>query len=705
MALSVVDRPYGFELGTAIAACIYNVYGNALVQQTAHGLSTGRYVYIRSDVSAYNGFWYVQVFDANAFYIRKNAGAANVAWIRNTCSVTYYACTTHNWSCVHLPIIYRLQSNKWPTNSVDTIRTVSSTANEFGFTELSLSGAINSVAGDTIKVTVNSVAGLYKIIAYTSSSQFVINLDYDAGNTFGNVQDYANNYHARVRIYSGLDIPHTYQSMNPYAQAVEIKAVPDENGLVTVNINEYLKQDIKILTNDLILGSRPNNTDAYCQFYVEYAESYDDSDGTEVGTFVSSYTSDKTNFQGYAVNAKLPFKNIHAGSLTDYLMNKTTAKFLTLFTIPVIFACEDDGTVCYNDISFLNPGTYPAGLLLRQTYYSNGVEQATTDLQITDSATPGVYTVQPTNPSCNHDRVDLTLISNEENGGTDPILTLPFAQAQQTSSANVNWTNSAILTPEVLLTSGQDSERAYFQKTFYAGRQYRVTLSSTRVSIGGSGNTSVEINLHTGLFSSPILTTSQEWANSLTITFTLSQNATHISFLFDRAAGGGGYEFRLSSLTIASETISETKQIEINCKCFNQNIHLGWLNYLGGFDYWSFQSGKDYLVDIGDTTEANKNILTDWPNTYGEFADTLKYETSRESTNQIRVRSQYVTQSQIDAIRYIKSSPLVQIINDADDRRTVIVDTDSFTIKRDEDKLYSIEFTVTYTDPIPSQSL
>lgn len=710
MALTVVDRPYGFELGSAVTGfCIGNNYGFANVQKAAHGLTTGQYVYVTSDVSAYNGFWYVQVFTINEFYLRKHSGAANQAFIRSTCNATYYVCSTHNWSCVHLPIVYRLSSNKWPINTADTIRTVTTDTDNFGFTELGLSGAINSVMGDLISVVVNGVTGLYRIISYVASNQFTINLAYDASNTFGNVQDYANNYHARIRIYSGLDIPHTYQSMNPYAQTLEIRAVPDEDGIITVNINEYLKSDINILNNDLLLGSRPNNVDAYCQFYIEFAESYDDSDGTDVGTFVSSYTSDKANFQGYAVNAKLPFKNIHSGSLTEYLMNKTTAKFLTLFTIPVIFACEDDNTVCYNDISFINPGTYPAGLFLRQTYYIDGVQQSTTDKTITDSHTPGVYTVQPDNPSCNHDRVDLTVYSTAENAATDAILGLPFASGQQTTSANVDWVASGGFgTPQVTLTSGQDSERIFFAKKFYKGRQYTVTLSLQRVSVGGSGNTNVEINFHTGFGLTPIYATTTAYSGAASIalaSFTLNQDAEFISFLVDRAAGAGSYEFTLLGVTIASEQVSETKTVEINCNCFNHNVHLGWLNYLGGFDYWSFQSGKDHLVDIGETTEANKNILTNWPNSYGAYADTLRYETSRQSSTQLRVRSQYVTEAQIDAIKYIKTSPLVQIINSADDRRTVLVDTDSFTVKRDEDKLYSIEFTVTYTDPIPSQAL
>ena len=723
MALSVVDRPYGFELGSAVTGfCIGNNIGFANVQKAVHGLTTGQYVYVVSDVSAYNGFWYVQVFTANEFYLRQNSASANQAFIRSTCNATYYVCTTHNWSCVHLPIVYRLSSNRWPINTADTIRTVSSQTNSYGYTNLNLSGAIGSVEGDMISVVVNGTRGLYRIIDWVNSSDVTINLSYNASNTFGNVQDYANNYHARIRIYSGLDIPHTYRAMNPYAQTLEIKAVPDDNGIITVNINEYLKSDINILNNDLLLGSRPNNVDAYCQFYIEFAESYDDSDGTDVGTFVSSYTSDKANFQGYAVNAKLPFKNIHAGSLTEYIMNKTTAKFLTLFTIPVIFACDNNKTICYNDISFINEGEFES-MVLRQTYFKNGVQQSTTNKAISGTASAGVYSVQPDNPSCNHDRVDLSLI------GTDTYESTTFPSGldgwSNLGGGTETWNNfGGALTmtinkpfpsPAMLVKQIRIDNRYSFSAS--VNMIMTNTGNSTGVSflVISTLNTATTANVQNYIFGTLLpgeVYRSNGFFSGLN-TFTIppiaSSGFTTYYFIFVsgfETGTTGSVEFSLLDLSfVSTRQISETKTVEINCKCFNHNVHLGWLNYLGGFDYWSCRSGKDHLVEIGDTTEANKNILTNWPNSYGAFADTLRYETSRQSSTQLRVRSQYVTEAQIDAIKFIKTSPLVQIVNSASDRRTVIVDTDSFTVKRDEDKLYSIEFTITYTDQIPSQSL
>lgn len=149
--------------------------------------------------------------------------------------------------------------------------------------------------------------------------------------------------------------------------------------------------------------------------------------------------------------------------------------------------------------------------------------------------------------------------------------------------------------------------------------------------------------------------------------------------------------------------VSETKTFSINCDCSNQEVLLSWLNYLGGFEYWSFQGETEHTVDITNSGETKANIFPAWPKSYGEHADTIRKQTFRESANKKFIFSQYLTQDEADAIAFIKSSPLVQIVNSRQDRRTVLVDTDSFTKYQDGDKTYSISFNILYTDDIPSQ--
>lgn len=151
-------------------------------------------------------------------------------------------------------------------------------------------------------------------------------------------------------------------------------------------------------------------------------------------------------------------------------------------------------------------------------------------------------------------------------------------------------------------------------------------------------------------------------------------------------------------------TISETKTFKINCNCSNQYLQLTWLNNLGGFDYWTFTAKKDYITEIQSALSTKKNILPTWPKSYGANADTIRKQTQRISNKAYTVRSQHLTEDEVEAISYIKSSVLVQIVNSRTDRRTVLVDTDSFVKFKDGDKTFEIAFNISFTDDIPSQT-
>jgi len=131
-----------------------------------------------------------------------------------------------------------------------------------------------------------------------------------------------------------------------------------------------------------------------------------------------------------------------------------------------------------------------------------------------------------------------------------------------------------------------------------------------------------------------------------------------------------------------------------------------WKNYLGGMDYWLFTAIKDYGIDIEGNTTAEKNIFVDWPTSYND--QSIRYETSRQSSETLVVRSQNLTLAEINGLKYIKTSPMVQVVTGTENSpifRTVLVDNKSFKVYSDQDKLYYMEFTITYTDQIPSQSL
>lgn len=132
-------------------------------------------------------------------------------------------------------------------------------------------------------------------------------------------------------------------------------------------------------------------------------------------------------------------------------------------------------------------------------------------------------------------------------------------------------------------------------------------------------------------------------------------------------------------------------------------IYLTWLNYLGGFEYFFFTREKEFQISIGDTGQTKNNTLPQWPNSYGKNADTINKQTFRQATKKVVVRSQHLTINQLEALTSIRTSPLVQIVESRVDRRTAIVDTDSFKQYDESERLYTLIFTITYTDDIPSQ--
>lgn len=566
MSLTVVKRPEGYVLDTTAVSATVTSSSGALFTKVAHGLVTGDHVYIYSILSAYNGYWYVNKVSNDTFRIREYATASDQAFV-NSGTVTYYvSATTHTWNCAHLPIVYKIKSDVWPVNAADTARTITTFSNYNGYTYIVASGDIKATGTasslEQVILTGTSVDGVYKILQWFSDTNFVINLAYSAANVLssGTVQYYYYNYCAIVQVYAGLPSGHSWELQKPYELVAELSLIPDSSGIITVNIADYVKKQIEIISNNNLLDTLPNNIDAWCSFYISVAESYDDSNGYTVSTYTSSFATDAGSFEGYAANAKLPFKNRAIGTLSQYFYGGTTAtqqKWLTTFSRPSLFAGK------YFDISYINSGSVT---YVQRKVYIRGVLKETYNDTVT-GYDEGIY----------------------------------------------------------------------------------------RYSVAQSG-----------------------W-NEDTITIAL--------------------------FNVANVQMSELLTIDVVTDCSYQDFYLVWLNYLGGYDYWNFTARKEYLIDVLESKTQEENIYANWPNSYGEFADSINKQTLRRSKNSIAVNSQFLTSAQEDAIKLIFTSPLVQIVTSQYDRFTVIVDAGSMKVKKDQDKTRTLNFLVRYTDENPSQSL
>jgi hypothetical protein len=684
MSLEVGLRPQSIivDTSTSFVATTSDAAGYSLISYTGHGLATDDIIFISSDYSYYNGFWYVRIVDPDSFYILTNTLTTQLPleYPGINQSVRFYKeSSSHNFSSVHLPIIYKLKSNLFPTNSADTARTVNSFSNDNGYTRLNLSGDIKATGNaqvlEFVKLTVDGVEGIYQIINWFSDTSITIDLGYDGGITFGNCQYYYSNYSAKIRIYAG--ITGTGSVIKPSELITEIEAVPDAASIVTININEYLKNKISLLKNDPAQATMPKDIDSFCEFYIEYTESYDQSiDGYTLGTFTGNYTTD--SITGVAVNSKLPFKNRYSGYMSEYL--GASRKFLTTMDAPVLFVGN------YFDIAFLKNDT--EYLIIKRERYLNSSLVGTSYDPFTDYS-EGVYR-KDISQELTEDRIDVSLVTST---------TETFTNGRATDLSN-GFDSVTLGHAESTGATSFD----FYHRTYSGFLDEDIVIAVNVQSSDLSGD--VLLNL--------IIYNSDKSLNANIAPIPITYNGSYVMEITSSTFATAWIEIALDNggsgpvdweIDVLNSPASETKTIEVNSDCANQEIYLTWKNYLGGHDYWNFTAEKDYGIDISDVKETTKNINTNWPNSYNEFADTIKQDISRTSNNSIVVRSQNLTLDQVKGLKYIKTSPLVQIMTSKTDKRTVQVDSSSFVVYNETEKLYAIQFTVTFTDDIPSQSL
>lgn len=134
-------------------------------------------------------------------------------------------------------------------------------------------------------------------------------------------------------------------------------------------------------------------------------------------------------------------------------------------------------------------------------------------------------------------------------------------------------------------------------------------------------------------------------------------------------------------------------------------IYLTWLNNPGGFEYFWFTGKNLYTVEIEETGTTQNNLLPPWPKSYGSTADTITRQTFRKARNTITIRSQNITRNQLEGLIGIRTSVVVQHVISRNNRRTMIVDADSFKKYDELENLFTLQFTLTYTDEIPSQRI
>jgi hypothetical protein len=452
----------------------------------AHGLVDGDYIYIDSNIDAYNGFRYVDSVAYNVFKIKESENGDYIPFKRAVDIQFYISVLQHYWQCVHLPIVYELQSDIFPNNTDEESylpNTVVSYSNNAGYVQLNLARALSDPEELTkIELVGGTMAGVYQILTVLQPWSVVIDLAYSASYSFSGsvVVKYYDNYAINVNVYAGFEVGHPWEEVKPFELAATLRFIPDEDNRVKFSIAEILKGYIET-RNKLDLDTLPNNTDFMVSFYIEYFETYDQSDGEDVTTFTSDITVDTAT--GYAVNAKLEFKNTNSGHMSDYINSGTTpGRWLTLFDRPIIVVGQ------FFDLSFINQ--FDSDIVITNYKRSNNsVEE-----EITIIPNPGKGVIRfPVVGESGYDQYCIQA-SIAGSAATDGPLTLPslsswLSATDRPASDSVPWSlgvSPSVVLPGMAAPNDVESEYFYTPIAFENGKDYSITFQYNWVINSGT---------------------------------------------------------------------------------------------------------------------------------------------------------------------------------------------------------------------------
>lgn len=537
MSIVVKTRPVGNKLSSIVYADVVEFLGKATVNCAfSHGLVQGDWIYITSNVDAYNGYWQIVSANTTQFTFSVDGRVPEVDYYQGVTIGFQVSVLDHGVNAVHNPIVYELTNNLYPYNSRDEVyypSVVDSQSNENGYTKLFLSGNIlvdnNPDAINELDFVTIGDEGPYQIITKISNSIIVINLAYDGSNMpTGPVVKYYNNYCINIEVYCGFSGDHPWASLKPYELAAILRLKPDTDGAVKFSISEIVRSYITT-RNKPDLSTLPNNIDFACQFYINYYESYDDVDSGEIVTYTGDVTTDINEFEGLAINAMMPFKSQDAGSMSEYVAYDVyLAKWLTLQeTMTWIVDL-------FMDLSFINDRYDDIIILingeLSQTLTDVGVGVIRVPLTFD---TAGEYCIQAWKPA---------------GGGSPEVVTdvtadVPVvADWYNISRGFTAWTIDA--QPDVSLAytglGTEQSDYLSFDFDFVPGRTYALTIRFA-VAYSGTGHSNPRgYALHVMNTSSVVqFSTSGTYPGTpgsfftITITFTANSNCKKVGVYFN----------------------------------------------------------------------------------------------------------------------------------------------------------------------------
>ena len=269
-----------------------------------------------------------------------------------SCTAFLVSYLNSNWVASDLPVRYGITNDKWPVNSSDGIGTINSISDENGYARVTLASTVGGFAeGSYVKVsgaTVDSYNGVWRVRQAFGTTDIVIEAPYNGTDT-GSFQRYYNNYHIKVKVYTGIRSGHSLNSERPMALRGTLEIRPDGTNTAIADISSFVRSDLSPIDNhfcELTFDDGwTNDFNQWTQFYIEFAESYDTVTAGVLSTFTSDYVLDKDindNALIYsAAKAANSFQYAQGKSMAEYSLNPTNydgaGKFMTTFEKPTYF--------------------------------------------------------------------------------------------------------------------------------------------------------------------------------------------------------------------------------------------------------------------------------------------------------------------------------------------------------------------------------
>ena len=201
------------------------------------------------------------------------------------------------WSSSELPLQYELQSDYFPINTVDTSYTITNIIYNSALlgTVLTLSVASPYIPLETITIdgTNTSLDGNVFTVKSFNGNDVIIDFYTTETATTGTTLKYYNNYKGLLKVFVGAPDQHPYNldGSKPIIEAGTIEVNFKNDGVNNVgvsNVNGYVKAGINAM-----FDTDENSHYNWGSYYVEYAESYDVSDGVNVTNETKPFVLDE----------------------------------------------------------------------------------------------------------------------------------------------------------------------------------------------------------------------------------------------------------------------------------------------------------------------------------------------------------------------------------------------------------------------------